>query len=374
MSLEIVEYLKTNSVKSLEANGIYARWSTKNPKKLSLNYDQIEAKDSDVLTQHCRGLVLEQKSGLPGESGEYSVLARPFYRFFNFGQEAAKEIDWESARFEEKLDGTLCIVYFDNVLNEWCVATRSVPDADIENHNGFTFADLFWKHSGVNNEILNRQYTYLFELCGPENQIVVPYNDWSTTNLAVFDNGTCQEVDLPDFEKPKTYPLSEFKSAIQWINEQPGIFFEGCVVVDKYKNRVKIKNNQYLAASRVLSSAQSDEGLLELILEESLDDAAPYMPKPKLEKAEFFKESLKKIGKEIDEFAAELKSKETRKDAAIATQANKSVSDSIGCVLDIWSGKIPSFMAHLKAHRQHNGCYKDSFLEFLVKKINKYKE
>ena len=46
----------------------------------------------------------------------------------------------------QKLDGSLIIVYFDPIINEWCCATRAVPDADLLMDNQlFTFRTLFEK-------------------------------------------------------------------------------------------------------------------------------------------------------------------------------------------------------------------------------------
>lgn len=99
----VLDFLRENPVSALEQRGIYARWSTQNPRKLSLNYDQIEAKDGNPLTEHCRGLVLRQDhDGPKGGPGKYSILARPFRRFYNLGQEAAASIDWATARYETK--------------------------------------------------------------------------------------------------------------------------------------------------------------------------------------------------------------------------------------------------------------------------------
>ena len=71
--------------------------------KIGLNYDQIEAKESDPLACECRGLVLCESS--------FDVVAMPFRRFFNMEQVGvAAEIDWQSAKFYDKLDGTCLIV------------------------------------------------------------------------------------------------------------------------------------------------------------------------------------------------------------------------------------------------------------------------
>jgi len=61
--LLVQEYLKTKSFGDLaREHGVYASFS-KSGHKWSLNYDQIEAKESDPLAQECRGLILSAVDG-----------------------------------------------------------------------------------------------------------------------------------------------------------------------------------------------------------------------------------------------------------------------------------------------------------------------
>jgi len=55
-------------------------------------------------------------------------VAYPFNKFFNFGEEYADNIDWESAHVLEKVDGSLIKVYFHN--GAWCVGTNNTIDAN----------------------------------------------------------------------------------------------------------------------------------------------------------------------------------------------------------------------------------------------------
>src|SRR5574338_1296815 len=58
MKLLVQEYLETHTFGDLaREHGVYASFS-KSGHKWSLNYDQIEAKESNPLAQECRGLVL----------------------------------------------------------------------------------------------------------------------------------------------------------------------------------------------------------------------------------------------------------------------------------------------------------------------------
>jgi len=209
--LLVQEYLKTHSLEALDReHGIKARPCGH---KFSLNYDMIEAKDDDLMAQECRGLILcladdNAVLSLDEPLGETRVLARPFDRFFNHGQGAAADVDLEhpDTRFYEKMDGTLCILYFDFVKDEWHVATRSVAEADlpIDGFEDFTFRTLFEKAcletTGLEDFwrftfLLDTKKTYLFELTTPRNRIVVNYENYGITLLGARTNECGTEHD-----------------------------------------------------------------------------------------------------------------------------------------------------------------------------------
>src|SRR5271165_4556749 len=61
--LLVQEYLLNHSFSDLiREHGVYASFS-KSGHKFSLNYDQLEAKESDPLAQECRGLILAREDG-----------------------------------------------------------------------------------------------------------------------------------------------------------------------------------------------------------------------------------------------------------------------------------------------------------------------
>lgn len=367
MSLEILNYLKTNSVISLEQHGVYARWSSLNNKKFSLNYDQIEASDDDWISQHCRGLILEQISGETGQAGEYRVLARPFYRFFNLGQAAAVQIDWASAKYYEKLDGTMCILYFDYTLDKWCVATRSVPDADVEN-NGVTFSKLFWNHFRHPVDSLDKNTTYVFELCGPDNRIVVGYENWGIYILGTFDNLTCKENNVKhSFLSPKAYSFLKVDEAIEFINNMPGAEFEGCIVCDKNNNRVKIKNKKYLNIAKVISGLDTDRQIMQSIIQNTFDDAMPYLLEHKAKKISRMKDLLHKKIRELDAFIGRLDKDLPRKD--IAVQVKESCfSGWMSAIMSVWSGQYNNVVEWI--HVKAGNPPKQSFIDFILRDIS----
>ena len=206
--LLVQKFLETHTFKELqEQHGVYCSFS-KEHYKWSLNYDQLESKENDSLAQECRGLILSTIDGskLVGTEvdgkikfddicpGQTVILAHPMNRFFNYGQGAAAHINFNDPNLSilEKLDGTLTIVYYDEFALKWCVATRSVPEADILLNDYYTFRTLFEKalHDMANISFddfvktLDINTTYCFELTSPYNRVVVNYLDTKITLLS----------------------------------------------------------------------------------------------------------------------------------------------------------------------------------------------
>ena len=91
----IIAYLATHSLSDLAQHGVLFRQSQLNPRKYSLNYDQIEAKNSNPIACACRGLIVRQvHDDIPGGAGEWEVIGQPFERFFNREQVTAAAFDW----------------------------------------------------------------------------------------------------------------------------------------------------------------------------------------------------------------------------------------------------------------------------------------
>lgn len=352
----VLAHLLTYDIKSLEALGIYANFSKQNPRKFSLNYDQIDAENGHPLVDACRGVVLRALEGtVLGEPGQYEIIGRPFDRFYNLGSSHAAQIDWDTASFEEKLDGTLCIVYFDDDLagdhsGGWCVATRNVPDGDVPNHQGDTFADLFWRHIPWDFE-LNRDETHLFELTGPENQIVVVYDEWKVTLLASRNNETGK---ITRGNAP-VHRFSLMDEAREWLSAQPGHKNEGFVIVDQYENRLKIKSANYLTFSRVMTSSGSDVGLVEIALSGTADDVMAYLPLARQEKLARYEKGVAELARRIETFAAHLKRTcANRKDCALAVQAHPSMSAWMPALMNMWLGTFSTFSEFLTYSKKNS--------------------
>ena len=305
--LLVQEFLETHSFQDLiTEHGVYASVS-KNHKKVSLNYDSVVTKESDILAHDCRGLILcksdhyefptldNGKLDLLPIVGNTDIVCFPMRRFFNYGQGAAADIDFTNPNvsIQCKYDGTCTLIYLDPMSDQWCVATRSVPDADLLMDNGlFTFAQLFHKAaketSGMDfdqfTSYLDKDVTYCFELTTPLNEIVVRHHCNSIMLLAARNIKTFQELNpsticIPNVPHVKTYQHMSVAELVEWVSTFDPSQFEGVVVCDDNFNRIKVKNAQYVLAHKMRDTiAASTRNCLEIILHGREDDILPLLP------------------------------------------------------------------------------------------------
>lgn len=401
----VQKFLETHSFKELQdTHGVYVSFS-KYGHKFSLNYDQIEAKESDPLAQECRGLILSAENGnifskdkLHLSPGKTKILAFPMQRFFNYGQSCAADINWSDPKLSvlEKLDGTLCIVYYDPYINQWCVATRSVPDADIAIDNGtFTFRTLFEKAladtmNGISfkdfTNMLVKNITYCFELTSPYNQIVVKSDKCTITLLAVRVLDTLKELDPRDLALVQigkvpvanTFNLSSINDIIDFVASRNPSEYEGVVVRDSSFRRIKIKNALYVLASRVKDNiSASPRNIVEIILSGKDDDIMTLLSEDLSSKLLEYKLYIQNMIKSYDDIFADKKAEAN----ALKPQDKKTFALLINSMDSIWAaplfymfdGKCKNMKDFIQQNNR-NGTWANSFLDKIldiIKKNNK---
>lgn len=404
MTMLVQNYLLTHSLEDLEQDhGVKAHWS-QDRTKFSLNYSMIESKESDKLACECRGLVLSPVLGPPELDeeaiGETIILGRPMPRFFNHGQVEAAKVDFEAddTKFWDKMDGTMCMVHYDTNKNEWCVATRSVPEADqpIDGFDEYTFRTLFEKAvqecSGNSFEFLTinlyQHQSYIFELCTPANRIVVDYKNYSITLLAAIETATGQEEDISLFKHIvphvcPTYQLGNLEDMIDFVSKRNPLEHEGIVACDKNFNRVKVKNPSYMALNRVRDNAmKSPRSLVEICLQGKLDDVVPLLPEYLLSRAYKVRDGLRELIGNLDEqysvcLAEAQKNSngyDERKQLALAVNRHKNPSSKkthkvwMGYTMKRYTGDCDGFMDYSKKFCMdpNTGRHKKTFLDNLL--------
>lgn len=301
-TMELEAYLLHHSLEDLyREHGVKYRLAGEG-RKVSLNYIQLEAKDGDPIAEECRGTILAKAdySVINPDTvfGSVHFLGRPFKRFYNMGQGAAADVDFEDpgTRFFEKMDGTMCILYFDDHKYEWHVATRSVAEADlfIDGFEEYTFRTLFERAVKDTTGRTFKEFTGLlsympvmsliFELTTPVNRIVVPYETYGITLLGARNRGGREFDPVPLAEElgvpsPEIFKLDSLADMVDFVSSRNPKDYEGIVACDTEYRRVKIKNANYIALSKVRDSVgNSPRAMLTLILSEKDDDVVGMLP------------------------------------------------------------------------------------------------
>ncbi len=208
------------------------------------------------MVRECRGIILDESKG-------WAIVSRAFDKFGNEGEGYVPEIDWSTARVQEKLDGSLCVLYhYDGA---WHVATSGSPDASGKvqraGHNvegafsEFTFAVYFWKTFAAEGGTLPpaSDLCFAFELMGPDNRIVVVHEKPWMRLLAVRNRVTGvqslpeQWVNVVGIPAVQSFPLGTVEEIHASFEHISPVSQEGYVVVDGAFNRVKIKHPGYVA-------------------------------------------------------------------------------------------------------------------------------
>jgi len=211
-----------------------------------LNYTERCAYASawDQVTLQCRGLIATV--GLPSV-----VVARPFEKFFNYGQNGAPVLDLDaSAVVTDKMDGSLGILYPKGD-GDFAIATRGSFVSAQARH-----ATALWERHYSRYFVPIPGLTYLFEIVYPDNRIVCDYG--STDDLillAVIDTGTGLQTKGDPFwpgPRVKQFPYATLAKA---LDAEPRDGAEGFVIYFPDSNkRIKIKQDDYVALHRVLTN------------------------------------------------------------------------------------------------------------------------
>ena len=270
-------------------------------------YNQRESDFNETFVKLCRGLVLDAHT--------FEPVVFPFVKFFNAGEIHADTIDWSTAHVDEKVDGS--IIKIVNLDGNLLIGTNGNIDAgktNTANQAGCTaetFLDLIKlavKENGINWDNFVKMFdpgkTYIFELIGPYNKIIVKYDKMDLVLLGVRDNITLKEEYFRDsilsriFNTPKSFPLNNIEDCLKVVNSL-GDNAEGFVVVDSGFNRIKIKTDRYIELHRLHGNGiLSSKRAVEIIRANEVDEVLAYFPQ--------FRDGLEKVKSDINIFCEDL--------------------------------------------------------------------
>lgn len=199
-------------------------------------------KSWNEITLACRGLILD---------AVYNVVARPFPKFFNLGEQDNAILPAGDFEVYEKMDGSLGILYWSQ--GQPYIATRgSFTSTQAQKANAML-------HDLYKDAIarLDRNRTYLFEIIYPANRIVVDYGDTEAlVLLAVIDTGTGAELSLEDIGFPlvKRYDGIRDLSVLKGLEEPEK---EGFVIRFSNNHRLKVKFAEYQRLHWIITQISS---------------------------------------------------------------------------------------------------------------------
>jgi len=256
---------------------------------IGFKYSQIDSPKTNEIVRWARGAVLEE--------GTWKLIAQPFRRFFNYGENMAEmdAFDWGNVYTNEKLDGSLIIL--SNYKDHWLVNTSgSFGLQTIDDFCGKTWRELFW--DTAENLIINKlnpNWTYMFEICSPYNKIVRYYKFPQIYLLGVVDHShypyefnqgyvdyIAKEINV---NRPNVYKFNKLKQVELFLEQQEteDPTFEGVVILDKNGIRFKVKSKTYLSLHRMSGNGniQNPKYLIPWVLTGEESELLTYFPEVK---------------------------------------------------------------------------------------------
>ncbi|RHA38697.1 RNA ligase [Cellulomonas rhizosphaerae] len=192
-------------------------------------------------TQTCRGLIVD---------GDDTVIARPWSKFFNYGQHPEGTLDLTApVEVTDKLDGSLGILYPGP--DGWAIATRGSFASEQAEHATAVLRDRYATFEPATG------WTYLFEIIYSANRIVV---DYGTTDdllllgaVRISDGQAFGPLDVPDWPGPRTASFAAGTLA-EALTLAPRPNAEGVVVRFHATGlMVKLKQDDYVALHRLVT-------------------------------------------------------------------------------------------------------------------------
>ena len=190
---------------------------------IMFKYNQVASDFSIPLVREARGIIFREN--------DLECVCHAFNKFGNYGESYCPDIDWGTASVQEKVDGSLIKIWFDN---GWYISTNGTIDAckaelnDVKYQNfGQLVLDAIHKEFGMEHyffDMLDHKYTYMFELVSPYNRVVIPYKETKLYFLGMRDMEDGQELnpedsDISNFlDIPKRYELHSLEDVQKQTN------------------------------------------------------------------------------------------------------------------------------------------------------------
>ena len=310
---------KHNYMLEVENGYVVRRTHPDNNNIVILNYTPktiYERRWNDITLQ-CRGLILNEKTG--------EIVAKPFSKFFNYGENSRLDIQIPSSKPEitVKYDGSLGICYRLN--NKLLWATRGSFTS-----NQAIVAQQIWEEK-YNDKKVPNELTLLVEIIHPITKVVVNYDFIDLVLIGAVNRFTgydynydellaiAKEVGVPITEKINL-DLQSVLDKIKTLDHTQ----EGFVLRWNDGFRLKVKSDEYLRVHKIVTG-MSEESVLEFWVENNLEELIISLPEEFRQEIEDIKQKYNKILLDIKNeiyYKYNIAPKENRKEFAIWVNKN----------------------------------------------------
>lgn len=346
MEINIQKYLRSGKTLDIlkDELGIKASRHSHYPNLVLFKYSQIDSPRNHPIVNECRGIILD-------EGKNWDVVSFPFLRFFNLEEGHAADIDWETSVVQEKLDGSLIVIYHYN--GKWEVSTSGGVDAGGSvGVTSRTFREYFWDTARdtlpVNwLENARKDHCYMFELMGPDNRIVVYHSEPHLKLLGCRNLKTLQEIPVKEavkhfygVEPVREFQLSSVDEIISTFETLSPTSQEGYVVVDASFNRIKIKNPAYVAIHHA-KDGLSTKAFVEIARTGEVWEIIAHFPEYE-EPLNETQQRFSGLVKRLEDAYAEIADIENQKEFALANKC-----EVPGALFALRSGKVASIREFL---------------------------
>jgi hypothetical protein len=380
--MELIEFLEkykggreAEALKILEKD--FLVWGTVLNGKVLLKYDRMADKSIPIV-QESRGIILSVNN--------FEVISIPLRKFGNHGEAyAPTDLDITKCRILEKCDGSCFGLYWDQFNEKWYVQTMGQVEAE-KTMRGFgigtqftdTWATLFWntfhKYTEKDTlEKLDKDWTYIFELCTPWNKVVVTHSEPKLYFLAMRNKKTFQEdwtensILYDIFDKPKVYNHTNIDEVLKIAKEQLSKEDEGFILVDENFRRVKIKSAQYVA-EHYHSTTVTLESIAQVVFLNEQDEWLLTFPEYK-DVIDIMTSEINRLGKQIDDYLelcnSKLQVKTDRKELSYIVKNTPASKVAHHYIYALWKGEFKNGAEALRHFKKQ---------EELVKKVRIFLE
>lgn len=276
------------------------------------------------LTRLTRGLIWNDETG--------EVLARPFPKFFNWDEKEAPRIldDQVVYSFSDKYDGSLGILYV-QPNGTPAIATRGSFASEQAKLGTKLLHDsgLAYQHA----EVIDSGFTPLYEICGPDNRIVLAYEENFLARLGLMSIADGYFVPIGGQKRAYMHELLMDLS-------RPNA--EGWVVWKTAFEAVKIKQADYIELHRLVSNL-SEKEVWRQLRAGTYDRYVKELPDELYQLAEGWANALRYLFTETYQnaqvYTNGARTNETRKDQALWIKRSIHNSSYHGLVFGLLDGK-----------------------------------